>query len=48
MCMFLCLAKGLRTALRSGSHPVVRGPPVVRDHLPGGLQVRPNIHLILR
>ena len=32
----------------SGSQPVVRGPLMVRDHLPGGPQARPNIYLILR
>ena len=32
----------------SGSQPVVLGPPVVRGHLPGGPQARPNIYLILR
>jgi len=32
----------------SGSQPVVRTPPVVRSHLPGGPQARPNINLNLR
>ena len=41
----MLLALGLS---RNDSKPVVRGPPVVRSHLPGGLQARPNIYLILR
>jgi len=32
----------------SGSQPVVRGPPVFRDHMPGGPQERLKIYLILR
>src|SRR6218665_1895946 len=32
----------------NSSQPVVRGPPVVRSHLPGSLQAKPNIYLILR